>query len=257
MVVPFLHVPKFHVELHPVCCALSSAQLNPFSRLFAVKRVHAHSTVPPMFLSVFFSCRADIETEADVASRLGVIFMSTMFVGVICLQTAIPAGVKERIVFYREQVCTSAPTPLYPTLTAGPPSPHPADTHSALEENTKCRVGETAPYVGEHVVWYLIVGFVACFCLSRSLRLGGQHVRSTGVRHRIRGGRASVHPVHHAGLLLHLLLDHRPRRRCRPVLHVLVSGSLAVVKSEGGQDDEAVKHTRTSSTIRARFVSTA
>lgn len=46
----------------------------------------------------------DIETEADVASRLGVMYMSTMFVGVICLQTAIPAGVQERIVFYREQV---------------------------------------------------------------------------------------------------------------------------------------------------------
>ncbi|CAB1108061.1 ABC [Ectocarpus sp. CCAP 1310/34] len=46
---------------------------------------------------------ADIETESDLASRLAVIFMSTMFVGVICLQTAIPAGAKERIVFYREQ----------------------------------------------------------------------------------------------------------------------------------------------------------
>ncbi|CAM9674100.1 unnamed protein product, partial [Scytosiphon promiscuus] len=46
---------------------------------------------------------SDIESEADVASRLGVIFMSTMFVGVICLQTAIPAGAEERIVFYREQ----------------------------------------------------------------------------------------------------------------------------------------------------------
>ena len=29
--------------------------------------------------------------------------MSTMFVGVICLQTVIPSGAKERIVFYREQ----------------------------------------------------------------------------------------------------------------------------------------------------------
>jgi len=29
---------------------------------------------------------ADVKTEADVASRLGVIYMSTMFVGVICLQ---------------------------------------------------------------------------------------------------------------------------------------------------------------------------
>ncbi|CAM9975163.1 unnamed protein product [Scytosiphon promiscuus] len=46
---------------------------------------------------------ADFETEADVTSRLGVIFMSTFFVGVICLQTAIPAGASERIVFYREQ----------------------------------------------------------------------------------------------------------------------------------------------------------
>lgn len=46
----------------------------------------------------------DFETEADVASRLGVIYMSTVFVGVICLQTSIPAGYKERIVFYREQV---------------------------------------------------------------------------------------------------------------------------------------------------------
>ncbi|CAM9128278.1 unnamed protein product [Scytosiphon promiscuus] len=46
---------------------------------------------------------ADIESEADVASRLGVIYMSTMFIGVICMQTAIPAGAKERIVFYREQ----------------------------------------------------------------------------------------------------------------------------------------------------------
>ncbi|CAN0455832.1 unnamed protein product, partial [Scytosiphon promiscuus] len=51
-----------------------------------------------------------METEADVASRLGVIFMSTMFVGVICLQTAIPAGAEERIVFYREQV---RPFPIY------------------------------------------------------------------------------------------------------------------------------------------------
>eukprot|EP00752_Nemacystus_decipiens_P004290 g3919.t1 len=57
-------------------------------------------------MAVIFSSSfidADIETEADVASRLGVIYMSTMFVGVICLQTAIPAGFKERIVFYREQ----------------------------------------------------------------------------------------------------------------------------------------------------------
>lgn len=45
-----------------------------------------------------------MKTEADVASRLGVIYMSTMFVGVICFQTTIPAGSKERIVFYREQV---------------------------------------------------------------------------------------------------------------------------------------------------------
>lgn len=48
--------------------------------------------------------REDIETEADVASRMGVIFMSSMFVGVICFQNAIPPGAKERIVFYREQV---------------------------------------------------------------------------------------------------------------------------------------------------------
>ncbi|CAM9737972.1 unnamed protein product [Ascophyllum nodosum] len=45
----------------------------------------------------------EVEDEADVASILGVIFMSTMFVGIICFQTAIPAGSKERIVFYREQ----------------------------------------------------------------------------------------------------------------------------------------------------------
>eukprot|EP00903_Cladosiphon_okamuranus_P018818 g17309.t1 len=59
-----------------------------------------------VLIAVVFSSSfidADIETEADVASRLGVMYMSTMFVGVICLQTAIPAGVKERIVFYREQ----------------------------------------------------------------------------------------------------------------------------------------------------------
>ncbi|CAN0064093.1 unnamed protein product, partial [Ectocarpus sp. 13 AM-2016] len=42
---------------------------------------------------------SDFETEADVASRLGVIYMSTMFLGVICLETAMPAAVKERIVF--------------------------------------------------------------------------------------------------------------------------------------------------------------
>lgn len=49
----------------------------------------------------------EVEDEADVASILGVIFMSTMFVGVICFQTVIPAGSKERIVFYREQAsCT-------------------------------------------------------------------------------------------------------------------------------------------------------
>lgn len=30
--------------------------------------------------------------------------MSTVFVGVICLQTTIPAGYQERLVFYREQV---------------------------------------------------------------------------------------------------------------------------------------------------------
>eukprot|EP00904_Undaria_pinnatifida_P014208 jgi/Undpi1/9918/HiC_scaffold_28.g12372.m1 len=46
---------------------------------------------------------ADTETEADVASRLGVIYMSTMFIGSICMQTVIPSGAKERIVFYREQ----------------------------------------------------------------------------------------------------------------------------------------------------------
>ena len=49
-------------------------------------------------------CWADIETEADVASRLGVMYMSTMFVGVISLNTAIPTGMQERVVFYREQV---------------------------------------------------------------------------------------------------------------------------------------------------------
>lgn len=38
-----------------------------------------------------------------MASILGVIYMSTMFIGVICFQTVIPAGAKERIVFYREQ----------------------------------------------------------------------------------------------------------------------------------------------------------
>lgn len=49
----------------------------------------------------------EVEDEADVASILGVIFMSTMFVGIICFQTVIPAGSKERIVFYREQAsCT-------------------------------------------------------------------------------------------------------------------------------------------------------
>lgn len=32
------------------------------------------------------------------------IYMSTVFVGVICLQTTIPAGYQERLVFYREQV---------------------------------------------------------------------------------------------------------------------------------------------------------
>lgn len=46
----------------------------------------------------------DMETEADVASRLGVIYMATLFVGVIVFQSAIPPGGKERIVFYREQV---------------------------------------------------------------------------------------------------------------------------------------------------------
>ncbi|CAN0579993.1 unnamed protein product, partial [Laminaria digitata] len=51
----------------------------------------------------YICSRPDIETEADVASRLGVIYMSTMFVGVICMQTVIPSGAKERIVFYREQ----------------------------------------------------------------------------------------------------------------------------------------------------------
>lgn len=53
-----------------------------------------------MFFLVVFE---ETETEADVASRLGVIFMSTMFIGVICFQTVIPSGYKERIVFYREQ----------------------------------------------------------------------------------------------------------------------------------------------------------
>lgn len=47
---------------------------------------------------------ADVENEADVASILGVIFMSTMFLGVILFQNAIPVGEAERIVFYREQV---------------------------------------------------------------------------------------------------------------------------------------------------------
>lgn len=50
-----------------------------------------------------FNHRQDIETEADVASRLGVIYMATFFAGVICFETAIPTGAKERIVFYREQ----------------------------------------------------------------------------------------------------------------------------------------------------------
>lgn len=45
-----------------------------------------------------------MEVEADVASRLGVIYMATLFVGVIVFQSAIPPGGKERIVFYREQV---------------------------------------------------------------------------------------------------------------------------------------------------------
>lgn len=38
-----------------------------------------------------------------MASLLGVVYMSTMFIGVVCFQTVIPAGSKERIVFYREQ----------------------------------------------------------------------------------------------------------------------------------------------------------
>ncbi|CAM9523327.1 unnamed protein product, partial [Hapterophycus canaliculatus] len=45
----------------------------------------------------------DLKTEADVVSRLGVIYMSTFFVGAICLQNVIPAVAEERIVFYREQ----------------------------------------------------------------------------------------------------------------------------------------------------------
>lgn len=65
------------------------------------RRGGPNHTITRIVVFVFW---ADIEEEADVASRLGVMYMSTMFVGVICLQTAIPAGVKERIVFYREQV---------------------------------------------------------------------------------------------------------------------------------------------------------
>ena len=38
------------------------------------------------FLQLYFGFPADVETEADVASRLGVIYISTMFVGIICLQ---------------------------------------------------------------------------------------------------------------------------------------------------------------------------
>lgn len=38
-----------------------------------------------------------------MASRLGVIFMATAFVGVICFQTTVPTGASERMVFYREQ----------------------------------------------------------------------------------------------------------------------------------------------------------
>ncbi|CAM9569491.1 unnamed protein product, partial [Laminaria digitata] len=68
-----------------------------------------------VYTSSLYVC-TDIETEADVASRLGVIYMSTMFIGVICMQTAIPSGAKERIVFYREQAsprntyCAATPT---------------------------------------------------------------------------------------------------------------------------------------------------
>lgn len=96
------HVFVWGVLGTPAC---SPAQVKAFSRasceLCTRVRAHAYSTHNTF---VRFSCGLDIETEADVASRLGVIYMSTMFVGVICLQTAIPAGVKERIVFYREQV---------------------------------------------------------------------------------------------------------------------------------------------------------
>ncbi|CBJ30625.1 conserved unknown protein [Ectocarpus siliculosus] len=45
----------------------------------------------------------DLESEADVGAQTGVIYMSTMFVGSICMQTAIAAGFLERIVFYREK----------------------------------------------------------------------------------------------------------------------------------------------------------
>ncbi|CAM9164398.1 unnamed protein product [Ectocarpus sp. 13 AM-2016] len=49
------------------------------------------------------SIGGDLESEADVAAQTGVIYMSTMFVGSICMQTAIAAGFLERIVFYREK----------------------------------------------------------------------------------------------------------------------------------------------------------
>ncbi|CAM9823444.1 unnamed protein product, partial [Hapterophycus canaliculatus] len=64
-------------------------------------RMQIAVAVALIFSSSFID--AEVKTEADVASRLGVIYMATMFVGVICLQTAIPAGAEERIVFYREQ----------------------------------------------------------------------------------------------------------------------------------------------------------
>ncbi|CAM9793211.1 unnamed protein product [Hapterophycus canaliculatus] len=64
-------------------------------------RIQIAVVVAVIFGSSFID--AEIETEADIVSRLGVIFMSTFFVGVICLQTVIPAGAEERIVFYREQ----------------------------------------------------------------------------------------------------------------------------------------------------------
>ena len=85
---------------------------------------------------------ADIETEAGVASRLGVIYMSTMFVGVICLQTVVPSGAKERIVFYREQA--SPPASTYCIVT-------PTVLQHLLYPNPYCFTA--APTVPQHLLY--------------------------------------------------------------------------------------------------------